>query len=280
MNVRLPPHRAGRTASPGRHAATGRAGLLAVIRRDCADRGFLRLPFVLDLVFATVNLAAFMLVTRWLAAGPQATVQERHVLVGLAFLLALQSGVLQVIQRIGQEQRTGSLEFQLASGVRPWTLIGGIVVVAGGIGQVRLVLYLILARLVLGLDLGRADWFGIAVVLLLAAALTAGIAAILASVALAMPGGATVGRVAVAALGLVSGVFVPIDRLRAPMSTVGAALPTTGAVDGLRAAVGGGPWWTTVGPLAASVVAVGAAAIAGCGVAVRVARRHARLVPS
>ena len=98
-------------------------GVLAVIRRDWSDHRLFRMPFVLDLVFGTINLAVFLLVTRALVAGPQAVVHFHYVAIGLAFLLGLQGAVHQTVQRTVAEQRVGTLEFQVASGVRLWTIL-------------------------------------------------------------------------------------------------------------------------------------------------------------
>lgn len=280
MSVRLPPHRAGRVLGPGAARPTPATALPAVLRRDLVDHRILRIPFVIDLVFALVNLAAFMLVTRWLSTGPEGTVHFRHLAVGLAFLLALQSAVVQVMQRITHEQRTGTLEFQLAAGVRPWTLFGGVAVGACGLGQLRLVGYLALAWLLLGLEVGQASWVGVAVMLLLGAALGVGIAVILAAAALAIPGGGTVGRLAVAGIGLVSGVFVPLDRLPPVLAAVGGALPTTAALDGLRAAISGGSWWPATVPLGGWVFGTAAVAAVTSTAGVRLARRRAALIPA
>jgi ABC-2 type transport system permease protein len=254
--------------------------LLAVIRRDWRDHRLFRVPFLLDLVFGTINMAVFLLVTRWLVAGPQAMLHFHYVALGLAFLLALQGAVHQAVQRITQEQRTGTLEFQVASGVRPWAILGGLAVVPAAAGQLRMLLYLALAGLLLDLRLGAADWPGVVVVVGLSGALCVGLAATLAALAVAVPGGATAGRVAIAALGLVSGVFVPLDQLPPALCAIGSVLPTTAALDGLRLVFGGAVWGPAALALSGWVVAVGLVAAAASGVAVRVARRRGALVPS
>lgn len=253
--------------------------VLAVIRRDWADHRLFRVPFVLDLVFGTINLAVFLLVTRWLA-GPQAVIHFHYVAVGLAFLLGLQGAVHQTMQRIAREQRVGTLEFQVASGVRPWAILGGPAVLPAGVGQLRMLLYLALAVLLMGLRVDRADRAGVVVMVVLVGALCIGIATALAAIALAVPGGATAGRVVVAALGLVSGVFVPLDQLPAVLAAVGAWLPTSIALDGLRLVFGGAAWGPTALLLAGWVLVMGLVAVAVSVAALRVARRRGVLVPA
>ena len=255
-------------------------GVLAVIRRDWSDHRLFRMPFVLDLVFGTINLAVFLLVTRALVAGPQAVVHFHYVAIGLAFLLGLQGAVHQTVQRTVTEQRVGTLEFQVASGVRPWAILGGPAVVPAGVGQLRMLLYLLIAVLLMGLRFGRADWLGVVVMVALVGALCAGIAAALAALAVAVPGGATAGRVAVAALGLVSGVFVPLAQLPPPLAAVGSLLPTNVALDGLRLVFGGAVWGSTALLLAVWVVAFGLLAVGASSAGLRIARWRGVLVPS
>lgn len=251
----------------------------AVVRRDLADHRLIGLAFVLDLVFGVINLAAFLLLTRWLTDGPATAAHFQYVAVGVALLLALQSTVGLVLRRAAQEQRSGTLEFLTASGASPEAILGGTSVLPAAVGQLRMLLYLGLAALVLGLRLDRTDWVGVAVMVVLGAGLCLAVAAALAAVALAVRGGATAGRVLIALVGLVSGVFVPLDQLPPAMAAIGHLLPITAVLDGLRLAVAGGPW----GPAAlASVLWVAGSAVlalVACRVGLRVSRRRGALVP-
>lgn len=274
-------------ARPGPGALARRVGTLrpavmalrAVVRRDWRDRRVFRVPFVLDLVFGVLNLAAYLLITGWLVAGPAAAVHFHYVALGLAFLLALQASVHQSVQRIGEEQRTGTLEFQVASGVPAWSILGGIAVVPAAVGQLRMLLYLGLAVLLLGLEFGRADWAGVLVMVPLLGGLCAGLAASAVALAVAVPGGATAGRVAIAALALVSGVFVPLEQLPPALAAVGSWLPTSTALDGLRLAFGGGEWGTTALLLAGWVAGLAVFSGIASNAALRIARRRGVLVP-
>lgn len=185
----------------------GRA-VVAVVRRDSAERRFLGIPFVLDFLFGVVNLVVFSFISRVLR-------QPAHAQLGHA----------------------GSyFDF-----------------VAVGITFLRSAAYLGVASALLGLDVGAADWLGVAVVLLLGGAATMCLGMALAAVTVAFDSGITVGRLLIVAVAFLSGTYFPVATLPPVLRWLSVLLPTRIALDGLRAALSGNGWAGSALLLAAAV---------------------------
>ena len=234
---------------------TAPRAIAVFLRRDLSEGSRFRAPLLLDLGFGLINLASFLFISRVLhhadlgALGGAATYFD-FVAVGLAYLLVVQSTCSQLISRVQEQQRSGTLEMMMAMPVSPRLVAVGMGTYPTLLGLLRSVIYLAVAGAVLGMNLQHADWWGTAVMLLLgsAAALGAGIA--LAACTVAFTHGSAVGRTAVVAIGFLSGAYFPILVLPAPLRAVATVLPTRMAIDGLRAALAGVTWAGTAMVLA------------------------------
>ena len=254
--------------------------LLAVLRRDSGEGHLLRWPLVLDICFGVINLAVFLLVSQWVAVGGPAGRGEStfaFVAVGVSYLLVVQVACTQVALRVREEQQSGTLEALVTSGA-PLPVIGlASALYPALVGSLRCVLYLVGAGVFLGLPLGRTHWVGVLVLLALGGLVALALATVLAAAVVAVPHGGTIGRVALAALGLASGVFVPVAQLPGPLHAIGMLLPTRPVLDGLRAAVAGTGWATPAWLSAVWALVLLPVAGALYGGAVRVARRRGAL---
>ncbi|MFI2710842.1 ABC transporter permease [Micromonospora sp. NPDC018662] len=244
---------------PPRWRVAGRA-VVALLRRDLAERRGLRVPFLLDLVFGVLNLLVFLFVSRVLVPHPGAGITGSggyfdFVAVGIVFLLVLQSATVQVVTRVTAEQRDGMLELCAAQPVPGWSLALGLVAYPFAFALLRAGLYLGLLAGVLGLRVDDASWPGVAVMLVLAALCTLPFGITLMGLTVAVGYGDPAARLLVVALSFLSGTYFPVSALPGVLQPVCAVLPTRAALDGLRAALAGGDWGR------AAVVLAGAAAV-------------------
>ncbi|MFG2048884.1 ABC transporter permease [Micromonospora sp. NPDC048935] len=258
------------------------AMILALVRRDLGDPRQFRLPLLLDLAFGVVNLAVFLFISRVLT--PSAGTDLAHsasyfdfVAVGITFLLVLQAATTQLTGRVIREQRSGTLELLAA---QPMPVIALTVGTAGYpflFALLRSCVYLAILGTVLGLHTDRADWWGVAVLLIAGTASVLGIGIALAAFSVAVGHGDAAARLFVVALTFLSGTYFPVSELPGPLPELTAVLPSRIALDGLRAALAGGDWAWSAGTLlgaTALLLPVSSWAFAG---ALRVAARRGAL---
>ena len=226
----------------------------ALVRAGHPRRRLHRSPLVLDAVFGLINLASFAISTHWLvAAGPGRSATFGFVAVGISVLMQIQVAAGQTVTRTQESLRSGVLEWTLCGPARPAVHAMATTLAPSAQGLLRCMLYLLLAIVMLGLPIGDADWWGVAVVLMTATVVTWSICVLCAAAVIAVPAGSTVARVLLAGLGLVSGVFAPLSQLPGPLAAVGEVLPSHLAVAALRAALSGAPWaglWCVLAPTA------------------------------
>jgi ABC-2 type transport system permease protein len=269
-------------------SAAGPAGIpaatsavLALLGRDLAQRRIVKFSLVLDLVFGALNLLVFQFIGHVLrnpatGAVTQAGGYFSFASVGIAFFLVIQTAAIGITRQIREEQQSGTLEFVLAQPVGPGSLALGLASFPFLFATLRAFAYLLLAA-ALGLDVSRANWAGVAVVLVAAAPAMVAIGIVLAAVTLVVERGDVLGRFVAFGLGFLSGAYFPVSELAAPVRAVSAVLPTSMALDGQRAALDGQPWWPSVTGLAVFDLLTLPAAVAIFAGALRWARRRGRL---
>ena len=104
-------------------------------------------------------------------------------------------------------------------------------------------LYFAVAIALLGLDLPRASWLGLVVVLAASSAALIAIGIVLAAFVVVFKRGANLSWVIALALGLAGGAYFPISVLPAWLQIASDALPTRHIFDGTRAALFEGGGW-------------------------------------
>ncbi|MFC7547206.1 ABC transporter permease [Plantactinospora sp. GCM10030261] len=272
---------AGRFASTvrlARRSPGGRASpVLALLRRDLVEQPILRVSLLFDFAFATVNLAIFLLISRLIPESGGPTHSAGYfdfVAVGLAFTIVIQAATAQLTSRIAREQRGGTLEVLAAQPVRGSTLAVGLAAYPFLFAVFRAAVYFAVLGPLLGLGVDRADWAGVAVLLLLGGAAMAGVGIVLMAFAIVVGHGDLAGRVVVLALAFLSGTYFPIETLDPRLETVTAGLPSRVALDGLRAAVAGDSWIEAALILLASTAVLVPAAAWIFGRAVRLAAKR------
>lgn len=254
----------------------------AMIRRDAAERQVAGLPFLFDFCFGGVNLLVFSFISRVLRepahplAGHPGTYFD-FVAVGIAFMLVVQAAAAQISARLRDEQRTGTLEMLAAQPLGAATIAVGMSAYPMALAIVRAAAYLGVAGALLGLDVGSASWPGVALVLVLGAVAALGMGIALGAYTVAFEHGQTVCRLAVLAVGFLSGTYFPTSALPPAARWVSLFLPTRIALDGLRTALGGGDWVHAALVLAVSITIGLPAAITLFGLALRRAGRRGTL---
>ncbi|GIJ75641.1 ABC-type multidrug transport system, permease component [Micromonospora phaseoli] len=221
--------------------------VLALLRRDLAERRGVRLSFLLDLLFGLLNLLVFLFVSRVLIPAPAVDFARSasyfdFVAVGIVFLLVIQAATVQVVARVTAEQRDGMLELLAAQPVPGWSLALGLVGYPFAFALLRAGVYLGLLAGIFGLHVGDAHWPGVLIVLALAALCALPFGMVLMGFAVAVGHGDPVARLLVVALSFLSGTYFPTSALPDVLHPVCALLPTRVALDGLRHALTGGGW--------------------------------------
>ncbi len=223
-----------------------RVGIIAILRRDAAERRAFGIGFAFDFLFGIVNLTVFAFISRTLH-GPHnhlgaANSYFDYVAVGITFMLVVQAAGTQITSRVQEEQRSGSLEQLAARPIATAALAVGLSAYPMLFAVGRAAAYLAVASVLLGLDVGAADWVGLVVMLVLAGIAMMCVGVALAAVAIAMEHGGMLGRLVVVAIAFGSGTYFPTSVLPPALRWFTVPLPTRIALDGLRAALAGRSW--------------------------------------
>jgi ABC-2 type transport system permease protein len=255
--------------------------VLALMRRDLAQRRTVRFSLALDLLFGALNLIVFQFIGRALrdpAPGPvvRAGGYFSYASVGIAFFLVIQTATTGITRQMRDEQHSGALELVVAQPVDAGSLALGLAGFPFLFATARAFIYLLIAA-ALGLGTARADWPGVVTVLAAAAPAMAAVGIVLAAVSLLLDRGDVVGRFAAFGLGFLSGAYFPVGELVRPLRLLSDLLPTRVALDGQRAALDGGSWWPAVARLAAFDLVMLPLAMVIFGAALGWARRRGRL---
>jgi ABC-2 type transport system permease protein len=122
------------------------------------------------------------------------------------------------------------------------------------LAAVRVMLYLAVAIIALGVAAPQADPLGVLVAVVVGCAAFMCIGIALLALGVAFRRGEALGRVALFGLTFLSGAYFPVSRLPGALRAVADVLPPTLALDALRAALfGGGGYWADIGWLVLSV---------------------------
>jgi ABC-2 type transport system permease protein len=256
-------------------------GVAAFVRRDWAIALSYRVPFALDGLAVALQLVIAYFIGRSVTPGASAPAALddgyfAFAAIGVATLGVLQVGLIAFGARLRQEQASGTLELLLAA-----PLPAHVVLLAGGMYElaregVVAVLTVLVAVLVLGLDLDTGPGRLAVAVVAFGAVLVvvAAVGILVCAFGLVFKQAAAAAAAASGVLAAFSGVWFPVSGLPEPLETLAGLLPTTWALDVLRAALLGGdvPEDRLAGVLAAAAVAVPLAMVLLSG-ALRRARR-------
>jgi ABC-type multidrug transport system permease subunit len=187
--------------------------------------------------------------------------------VGVVLSLVLAAASDGLSRRVREEQLSGSLEALMAQPLSPAQLCFGFTAFPFVYAVVRAALYLLIAAVVMNLDLGAADWSGVALVFIASGAALSSLGILAGAAVLVWKRGHVVAGVLVYVMTLLGGAVFPVSALPGWLQSISAVLPLRYAYDGLRDAMFRGEGW------AAEVLALGGFAIVGIPLAVWVFSR-------
>ncbi len=263
--------------------ATWLGPILAMAQRDLRERSVLRFSLLLDIAFGVLNLVTFSLISR-LVTQPDAEQLDgaptyfAFAAVGIVFILVIQAATVTVSRRIREEQVAGTLETMVSEPISATQLAVGFAAYPLGFALARAAGYLAIAGVLLGLDLSEAEPLGMLLALLLSGAVLIAIGIVLAAVALLIRGAESLSRVAVFALGFLGGAQVPVSLLPEGLQVLSTLLPTTYALEAMRAAITGNDWQQPAAILAGFALVGLPLAMVTFAAAVRQAVRRGTLV--
>jgi ABC-2 type transport system permease protein len=221
--------------------------VLTLVRREYASRRTYRLAFLLDLMFGVANLLVYYFISRTLEVASDSnlgvTSYFAYVLVGIAITNVIGAASTGLAYRIREEQFTGTLEALIVQPVTLTELSAGLAGYPFIFSMGRAAIYILVGGSLLGIDFGRTDWFGFAVMLLVSALAFGALGIILGGVMLVVKRGEALVGLFTYALGILGGAFFPISALPSWLEPIARIVPTRFAFEGLRRAIFLGEHW-------------------------------------
>jgi ABC-2 type transport system permease protein len=223
--------------------------LAAFVRREMAALGGYRLAFILRLFGFVSVVASLLFLSRFVGAAinPHLAAYAGNYL-GFVVIGALatdfqQVGVSGLAQRVRMAQVMGTLEAEVATPASPWMVLAAPPVYEFGAAALRSAVYLLGAKLLLGLALGRANWVSLALCVPLVIAAFSGLGLLAAGTTMLVRRINPVAQIVGSLSFFLSGVMYPVSVLPRWLRAVGELLPLTHALAALRGAllVGAGP---------------------------------------
>jgi len=257
----------------------------AFLLRDLREAMSYRLAFAMQFygIFFSVTLFYFIAKIFGSAVLPAL---ERYggsyfefVLIGLAFIGFMTTGMHAFAASIRHGQVTGTLEAMLVTPTSLSTIVIASSLWAFMRSALNVVVYLAFGALY-GYDLGDANWLGAALIVTLSVTAFAGIGIVSAAFVIAFKRGDPTAAIFGAMSGLLSGVYFPVELLPDWLRLLSKTLPLTYSLEGMRAAMRG----ESVAELRVEILALTAftavilpLAVVGFRVAVRRAKRDGSL---
>ena len=224
------------------------AAVAAVVRRDWLIARSYRAAYVLTFGAAIFNVLAYYFISETLGGGSPSRLDGApsyfaFALVGIVITTVVQSSAMAVARRLREEQLTGTLEAIAAQPLRDSELALGLAGYPFVFSGLRTVVYMLVAGLVFGIDLGDADWIGFAAVILATTAIVLGLGLVIAAFVLLVKRAESVAALATFALAFLGGAFFPVEAFPEWLEAVARFAPTRLAYDGTREALYVGKGW-------------------------------------
>jgi ABC-type polysaccharide/polyol phosphate export permease len=207
----------------------------AFVRRDWRIARTHPAPFLIDLAAVFAAAASFYYLGRYVEATRRGEDFFAFAIAGLA-VLRLHGALPRVLLSTTAELASGSLELVLSSRVRTGVVLAGATAFELLRGLALAVIFVVLAGTLFGapIDLEPAGVAAVAVGLVGATVLFAGLAVAAIGVITVIRRGAAIGSLTTVALPLLAGAYFPVDSLPQPLEALADALPFRLAVDVIR----------------------------------------------
>lgn len=255
----------------------------ALVRRDARIATSYRLSFVLEIFYGVLDLALYFFISRTFTGlgssnlGPAPT-YFAFAVVGVLVATVLTATSSSVGYRVRDEQVTGTLEALAAGPATSFELCVGFVGFPFAFAVARAGFYLALAATVMDLNVAKANWFGLGLVLLAIGAAIAPIGILAGAAALTIKRGHVLSSTVVVLMTIVGGMAFPVTVLPGWLEWVSRFVPLRYAFDGARDAMFVGDGWADeVLVLCAIALALWPIALALFSGALGLARRRATL---
>jgi len=215
----------------------------AFVGREMAALGGYRAAFIMRVLGVVLAVASMVFMARFVgaAANPFLVGYGGNYLgfmvLGLLAAEFQQVGVAGLSERIRTAQLMGTLEAEIATPAPAWIVLGVPPVYEFGIAALRSAAYLVGAALVLGLDLGRANWFTVLLAVPLVIAAFSGLGLLAAGTTMLVRRMNPVALIIASLSFFLSGVLYPVSVLPAWLRAIAWLLPLTHALEVLRGAV-------------------------------------------
>ncbi len=220
----------------------------ALIRRDARVAVSYRSVFVLEIFFGVVELAMYFFISRTFDDLTSSDLGAAPTYFGFAVIGILLGTVLiatssSVGNRVRDEQVTGTLEALASAPVTSIELCVGLVGFPFWFAAARAGLYLAIATTVMNLDVSKADWIGLLLILLATGAAVAPIGILAGAAALIIKRGQVLSGTAIYLMTLLGGMVFPVAVLPSWVQWLSPLVPLRYAFDGARDAVFVGNGW-------------------------------------
>ncbi|MEM7113294.1 MAG: ABC transporter permease [Chloroflexota bacterium] len=228
--------------------------LAAFLIRDFYIETSYRVAFWGGLVGIFLNTFVFYFLSEFLGSRTSDLLSEYNsdyfafVLIGLALGSYFGVGLTSFARALRQAQTTGTLEALLMTPTAVGTVITGSALWSYTYATVRVLIYLLIGSLFLGLNLGQANYLAALVILLLAIIAFASLGIIIASLIMIIKRGDSLTALFGSFANLVGGVFYPIDIMPTWLQTVAQLLPITHALRAMRLALLTTASWQELAP--------------------------------
>lgn len=230
-------------SSPPRLGALG-----ALIRRDYVIARSYRIAFFLDLGFGVLNLVIYYFISKTFGSQPTSHLDGApsyfaFVALGISVMVVMEAASIGLANRIREEQLTGTLEALVTQPIRADELAFGLTGYPFLFAMTRAAFYVLISALFLGVDVGRTDWLGFTLLLLVTGLALGAVGIFLGAVVLVVKRARVVASLITFGLGFLGGAYFPLSVLPRWLQPLGKIAPTRFAFDGLRAAVFRGDGW-------------------------------------
>lgn len=224
-----------------------RAAVAALARRDLELTQSYRLAFTFDIGWGVIDLLLYYFISKIVDPGDAdlggAPSYFAFAVAGIVMSLVVYATSSEIAYRLRDEQLTGTLEILCAQPIRSVELAVGLTAFPLVFAVVRAVFYLALAALALDLGTADADWPGVIAMLVAAGLAFAPIGVLAAALTIAFKRAASIANVIVFGMTFISGALFPIEVMPEWLQTIGQAMPTWFAFEGLRTALFEGSGW-------------------------------------
>jgi ABC-2 type transport system permease protein len=233
----------GRAARPKGRSPRFFSVLAAFLKRDFHTEKSYRFSFFLQFFGIFFSVAMFFFISRLVGPAAGAALQAyggdyfSFVLIGIAFSGYLGTGLSSFASSLRTAQTTGTLEAMLATPASLAALVLGAAQWNYWMTTLRVLLYLAIGWLVMGVDWGQGNWGAALLVLVLTVIALSALGILAASFVMVLKRGDPVTWVFGSLAGLLGGVYYPVEVMPAWLQWLARFVPVTYALRAMRLAL-------------------------------------------